>query len=121
MTPDEYVPPRVAARLVGVSTQTLARDADSGRIPCHRVGRGRRLYRYDDVVRFAIERIVPSELCDAVLAYVPDEEPEPSPLVVCPCCGNDEVAEDLPLCLDCLEGGADPDEWAAWESRGQTD
>ena len=34
--------------------------------------------------------------------------------VVCPSCGDDEVADGLPLCLDCLEAGEDPDEWAAW-------
>lgn len=47
--PQEYMPPREVAALLGVTTQTVGRWAEAGRIPSRRLPSGHRRYAAADV------------------------------------------------------------------------
>ena len=56
MNPDDLLTPSDAARVLGLSPDSVRVLSDSGRLPAMRTISGRRLFRRSDVDRLAAER-----------------------------------------------------------------
>ena len=54
--PDDLLTPSVAARVLGLSADSVRVLSDNGRLPSMRTVSGRRLFRRSDVDRLAIQR-----------------------------------------------------------------
>lgn len=54
--PEDLLTPSHAARVLGVSTDTVRNMADSGKLPAMKTTNGRRFFRRADVDQLAVQR-----------------------------------------------------------------